>query len=148
MLLATLGLMLFTGVRPGGSYFGLVLPGGIVSGLGMGLALVSSTIAATQGVPRTQSGLASGLLNTSRLFGGALGLAVLSTIAAGASHAGAGVSSAQALTNGYGLAFTIGASLTLAGAAVAVAFLRPRGSAEVLPAVVAADDRELETQAA
>jgi MFS family permease len=148
MLLATIGLMLFTGVRPGGSYFALVLPGGVVSGLGMGLALVSSTIAATQGVPRTQSGLASGLLNTSRLFGGALGLAVLSTIAAGASHPGAGVSAAQALTNGYGLAFTIGALLTLAGAAIALAFLGPRASVAEPPAAVAADKPELETQAA
>ena len=66
-----------------------MLPGGVLSGLGMGLALVPSTIAATQGVPRTQSGLASGLLNTSRLFGGALGLAVLSTIAASSTHASA-----------------------------------------------------------
>jgi EmrB/QacA subfamily drug resistance transporter len=148
MLLATLGLMLFTGVRPGGSYFALVLPGGIVSGLGMGLALVSSTIAATQGVPRTQSGLASGLLNTSRLFGGALGLAVLSTVAAAASHPSAGVASAQALTNGYGLAFTIGATLTLAGAAVALAFLRPRGSGTGVPVAVGADEPELETAAA
>src|SRR5581483_6500093 len=51
MLLATAGLVLFTGVRSGASYAGHVLPGAIASGLGMGLALVSSTIAATQGVP-------------------------------------------------------------------------------------------------
>ena len=82
MLFATAGLLILTGVRPGGSYFTVVLPGGVLAGLGMGLGLVPSTIAATQGVPRHQSGLASGLLNTSRLVGGALGLAVLSTIAA------------------------------------------------------------------
>jgi EmrB/QacA subfamily drug resistance transporter len=82
MLIATAGLLLFTGVRPGGSYFTDVLPGGALSGLGMGLALVSGTVTAVQGVPPEQSGLASGLLNTSRLVGGAIGLAVLSTIAA------------------------------------------------------------------
>ena len=63
-----------------------MLPGGVLAGLGMGLGLVPSTIAATQGVPRHQAGLASGLLNTSRLIGGALGLAVLSTIATSSSH--------------------------------------------------------------
>jgi MFS family permease len=125
MLLATAGLLLFTGIRPAGSYFALVLPGGVLAGLGMGLALVSSTIAATQGVPGAQSGLASGLLNTSRLFGGALGLAVLSTIATAASHPSAGVGHAQALTDGYTVAFTVGAAMTLVGAAVAVSFLRP-----------------------
>jgi len=133
MLLATAGLLLLTGVRPGGNYFALVLPGGMLSGLGMGFTLVSSTIAATQGVPGTQSGLASGLLNMSRLFGGALGLAVLSTIATAASHPGPGVGPAHALTNGFTLAFTIGASVTLAGAAVALAFLRPRTIASVTP---------------
>jgi MFS family permease len=133
MVLATAGLVLFTGFRPMGSYATLVLPGGVLSGLGMGLTLVSSTIAATQGVPRGQSGLASGLLNTSRLFGGALGLAVLSTVAASASHASAGVSSAQALTDGFTVAFTAGAGITLLGAALALAFLRAPRVAEVTP---------------
>jgi hypothetical protein len=54
----------------------------MLAGLGMGFALVPATIVAVQGVPAAQSGLASGLVNTARLMGGALGLAVLSTIAA------------------------------------------------------------------
>jgi MFS family permease len=131
MLVATAGLALFTGIRPGGSYFVLVLPGALLSGLGMGLALVSSTVAATQGVPGAQSGLASGLLNMSRLFGGALGLAVLSTIAAGATHPNHTVDPAQALSNGFALAFTVGAGITLLGAGIALAFLRPRPAATV-----------------
>ena len=124
MLCAAAGLMLFTGVRPGGSYFTLVLPGAILSGLGMGLGLVSSTIAATQGVPAERSGLASGLLNMSRLFGGALGLAILSTLAASETRASLGVGSAQALTNGFGLAFQVGALFCVAGALLAVFQLR------------------------
>jgi EmrB/QacA subfamily drug resistance transporter len=130
LLLAASGLALFTGITPGASYFAAVLPGAILSGLGMGLALVSSTIAATQGVPRTQSGLASGLLNMSRLFGGALGLAVLSTIAASNSH-GVGVSPASALTNGFTVAFEVGAAILLAATVVAALGLRARPSAAV-----------------
>ena len=53
--LASAGLLLFTGVRPGGDYFALVLPGAMLAGLGMGLGLVGSTIAATQGVQRAPS---------------------------------------------------------------------------------------------
>ncbi|MGZ4307533.1 MAG: MFS transporter, partial [Solirubrobacteraceae bacterium] len=125
MLLATAGLLILTGVRPGGSYFAVVLPGGVLAGLGMGLGLVPSTIAATQGVPRHQSGLASGLLNTSRLVGGALGLAVLSTIAASSTSHAIGVSPTEALTNGFTVAFEIGAATTLVAAVVAAVLLRP-----------------------
>jgi EmrB/QacA subfamily drug resistance transporter len=125
MLLATAGLLILTAVKPGASYFAIVLPGGVLSGLGMGLGLVPSTIAATQGVPRSQSGLASGLLNTSRLVGGALGLAVLSTIATASSHPSAGVSGAQALTNGFTVAFQIGAAICITGATAAALMLRP-----------------------
>ncbi len=77
MLLAGAGLLLLTGVRPGEGYVGDVLPGGVLSALGLGLSLVPATIAAVSGVPADESGLASGLLNSSRLIGGALGLAVL-----------------------------------------------------------------------
>jgi EmrB/QacA subfamily drug resistance transporter len=128
LLSATAGLLLFTGIRPGGSYLTMVLPGALLSGLGMGLGLVGSTIAATQGVRRAQSGLASGLLNTSRLFGGALGLAVLSTIAAGRSHASLGVSHAAALTDGFVAAFEVGAVLCATGAAIAALLLRSQVS--------------------
>jgi EmrB/QacA subfamily drug resistance transporter len=132
MVSAAAGLMLFTGVRPGGSYLTLVLPGAVLAGLGMGLGLVSSTIAATGGVPREQSGLASGLLNMSRLFGGALGLAVLSTLATSETHSSLGVSSGQALTNGFGLAFRAGALFCAAGALLAVFGLRASGTRDVV----------------
>jgi sugar phosphate permease len=132
MVCAAAGLMLFTGVHPGGSYFTLVLPGAILSGLGMGLGLVSSTIAATQGVPAEQSGLASGLLNMSRLFGGALGLAILSTLAASETRASLSAGSAQALTDGFGLAFRVGALLCVAGAVLALFQLRAAPKPDVV----------------
>jgi MFS family permease len=131
MLFATAGLLVLTAVRPGGSYFSVVAPGGILSGLGMGLTLVSSTIAATQGVPRTQSGLASGSLNMSRLFGGALGLAVLSTIAASSSRGVGG--GALALTDGFTVAFEVGAAITIVAATVALLGLRPVAVRHVRP---------------
>jgi EmrB/QacA subfamily drug resistance transporter len=126
MLSSAAGLGLLTGVHPGASYLA-VLPGGVLGAGGLGLTLVPATIAAVQGVPATQSGLASGLVNTSRLMGGALGLAVLSTIAD--SHTNAqlahGASRLGALTSGYQLALGISALICMLGAGVAFALLRP-----------------------
>jgi EmrB/QacA subfamily drug resistance transporter len=135
LVLATAALMLLTAVRPGGAYAEAVLPGGVLAGLGMGLALVSSTIGATQGVPRAQSGLASGLLNMARLFGGAVGLAVLSTIAAANAHA---ATPAQGMTDGFGLAFRVGALICLVAAGIAAVGLRP-------PRYLAGSDERLAT---
>ena len=131
MLCAAAGTALLTGIDAGGSYFGTVLAGAVVSSLGMGLALVPATIVAMQGVAGSQSGLASGLLNTSRLMGGALGLAVLSTIAAAQTRGELGASPAEALTAGFGVAFEVGTLLCLAGAAVAALLLRPAAPAPV-----------------
>jgi predicted MFS family arabinose efflux permease len=133
MLLAAAGLLLLTGVRPGDGYLASVLPGGVLSALGLGLSLVPATIAAVSGVPAQESGLASGLLNTSRLIGGALGLAVLSTIAASQTHADVhgGAGGASALTSGFQLAFGVAAAVSLLGALVALALRRqpPQGEA-------------------
>ena len=134
MLLATAGLLLFTGVTPGGSYPLQVLPGALLCGLGMGLSLVTGTVAAVQGVSQEQSGLASGLLNTSRLVGGALGLAILSTIADAQTRASASAGALHAATDGFSLAFTVGALFTLMGAVAAATLLRPRAVATVAPA--------------
>jgi EmrB/QacA subfamily drug resistance transporter len=124
MLLAGGGLLLLTGVRPGGAYLAQVFPGGVLASLGMGLSLVSGTVVAMQGVPGNETGLASGLLNTSRLMGGALGLAVLSTLAASHTRGQVGVAAPQALTNGFTFAFSIGMLFCLAGAAAALLLLR------------------------
>jgi EmrB/QacA subfamily drug resistance transporter len=126
MLFAAAGLLLLTGVRPGGGYLASVLPGGLLTGLGLGLSLVPATIAAVSGVPAQESGLASGLLNTSRLIGGALGLAVLSTIAASHTHADVrgGASGASALSSGFQAAFAVAAAVSLLGALVALRLRR------------------------
>jgi EmrB/QacA subfamily drug resistance transporter len=132
MVASAVGLLLLTGIAPGGSYAGSVLPGGMLSAAGLGLALVPATIVAVQGVPRSQAGLASGLLNTSRLLGGALGLAVLSTIAASHSHSelANGTAGLRALTDGYSLALTVGAIVCGLGAAAAALLLRDRAPRE------------------
>src|SRR3954447_14272168 len=148
MLTATLGIALLTGVSPGGTYFGSVFAGALLAALGMGFSLVPATIVAMQGVGRGDSGVASGLLNTSRLMGGALGLAVLSTIAAGHTRGDLGVGAARALSDGFGLAFVVGSAISLAGAAVAALMLRPAAPVAVAPAGAAPETEEREVLAA
>jgi EmrB/QacA subfamily drug resistance transporter len=133
MLFATAGEALLTGVHPGGTYLAQVLPGGVLGALGLGLSLVPATIVAVQGVPAATSGLASGVLNTSRFVGAALGLAVLSTIAASHTHAAlaSGTSAATALTDGFQLQFGVGAVFCLVGAAAALVLLRPERSGAI-----------------
>jgi EmrB/QacA subfamily drug resistance transporter len=126
MLFAAAGLFLLTGVHSGGSYVADVLPGGLLAAMGLGLSLVPATIAAVSGVAPKESGLASGMLNTSRLIGGALGLAVLSTIAASRTHAQAiaGASGASALSGGFSQAFAVAGGFSILGALVALVLLR------------------------
>jgi EmrB/QacA subfamily drug resistance transporter len=128
MLSAGAGLALLTGLEPGSSYAAPFLPGGLLAAAGLGLSLVPATIAAVQGVPAAESGLASGLLNTSRLVGGALGLAVLTTLATSRtdSKLAAGVETLQAHTDGYRLAFAVGALLCLLGAIAAATLMGRR----------------------
>jgi EmrB/QacA subfamily drug resistance transporter len=139
LLSATAGLIVLTGMAPGGSYVAVVLPGGILSCLGMGLALVPATIAAVQGVPVAQSGLASGLLNTSRLVGGALGLALLSTIASAHTRTAiaASVAPPRALADGYGIALQYGAAFCIVAAVLGGLLLhgRPAERTVVEPAL-------------
>jgi EmrB/QacA subfamily drug resistance transporter len=143
MLIATAGLALLTAISADGSWI-LVLPGGMLAGFGLGSSLVPATIAAVQGVAPAQAGLASGLLNTSRLLGGALGLAVLGTLAAShTAHAGGG--RLEALTEGFQLAFVIGALLCLAGALVAGVLLR---HPQPVTLVEAAEAQEVDALAA
>ncbi|HUA05442.1 MAG TPA: MFS transporter [Solirubrobacteraceae bacterium] len=133
MLSSALGFTFLSGVAPGGTYVNSVLLGAVFSALGMGLVLVPATIVAMSGVERSESGVASGLLNTSRLVGGALGLAVLSTIAASQTSAAIGsAGAANAMTSGFGLAYHVGTAFALAGAAIAAFLLRDPADTDVV----------------
>jgi EmrB/QacA subfamily drug resistance transporter len=133
MLSTALGEALLTGVAPGGNYWTEVFPGGTLGAFGLGLALVPATIIGVQGVPGALSGLASGVLNTSRFVGAAIGLAVLTTLATSHTHSeiASGTNPAHALTDGFQLQFGIGAIFCLVGAIAAIVLLRPRREREL-----------------
>ncbi|HTA34596.1 MAG TPA: MFS transporter [Solirubrobacteraceae bacterium] len=145
MSVAAVGLYLLTGVHSGGSYLADVLPGGLLAGMGLGLSLVPATIAAVAGVPARESGLASGMLNTSRLIGGALGLAVLSTVAASRTRADLliGASGPSALSSGFRVAFAVSAGLSVLGALAAAVLLRARPPAPEEVASLATHERDV-----
>ncbi|MCX5201548.1 MFS transporter [Streptomyces sp. NBC_00237] len=106
-----------------GTYATAILGPGILMMLGAGLASTPLAALATSGAAPGDAGLVSGLINTSRTMGGALGLAVLSTVAA--SRTGGGTSP-EALTAGYALAFRTGTAVLLAGVVLMLVWL-PRG---------------------
>jgi hypothetical protein len=105
-----LGLASFTQVSVDGSYVADLLPGFIVIGIGLGFSFVPVSIAALAGVTGRDAGLASGLINTSQQIGGALGLAILTTVATTHTDSllNAGEAGPEALTKGFSLAFWAG----------------------------------------
>jgi EmrB/QacA subfamily drug resistance transporter len=109
-LLIALSLSLLTRLPVDGNYFLNLLPTILLMPLGVGMTFMPIFAAATSGVPGHQSGLASGLINTSQQMGGALGLAVLSGVAAGISGPHASLSK---LVHGYDLAFLVAVFLVL-----------------------------------
>ena len=126
MIVLTIGLLYFTRVSADGSYVGDLLPGFLVIALGMGFSFVPVSIAALAGVESNDAGLASGLINTSQQIGGALGIAVLSSVAVAHTTAAAtsGAHPAEALTTGFHAAFWVGAAFAAAGAVAAVVLVR------------------------
>jgi EmrB/QacA subfamily drug resistance transporter len=123
MTLEAIGLLLFSRVSADGSYLSDVLAPSLITAAGLGIAFVPVTIAAMAGVAPAEAGLASGLVNTSRQMGGALGLAILATVATAHTEA-LGGASAEAFTAGYQRAFEIGAGFAIAGALVALLVLK------------------------
>jgi MFS family permease len=125
MALVGVGLLLFSRAPVGGNLFADVLPAMLVLGVGVGLAFNPVLLATTSDVDVSESGLASGVANTGFMMGGALGLAVLASIAASrtASLQHTAHSAAAALNGGYHLAFVVGA-VCAAAAAIGATLLR------------------------
>ena len=130
MVLTAGGLVWLSQLPVHGSYLTDLLPPLVLSSLGMGAVFMPLTLVATTGLEDEDQGLASGLFNTSQQIGGALGLAILSTVAAGRS-AHAGGSTAHALVVGFRWAFAGGAVFVAAALVTMLALLRQRHVARI-----------------
>ncbi|MDR2983696.1 MAG: MFS transporter, partial [Nocardiopsaceae bacterium] len=126
LVLLTAGLLLLARIGPSGSSIGYVVLPGILVAAGIGLAVVASTIAATQSVQPAQAGLASGLVNTSRQAGGGLGIALLISFAT--SYTTHQISQNRpvpdSLTAGFRLAYLVAAGLAFAAALLSFTMMR------------------------
>jgi EmrB/QacA subfamily drug resistance transporter len=136
------GMLLFARTPVAGSYVADVMPAMILVGIGAGLAFPALMTLAMSGATPSDSGLASGLVNTSAQVGGAVGLAVLATLATERTKALAadGETAMAALNAGFHLAYLVGAVVLAAAVVIAAMVLRPEGEAQ--PAPAAAPERE------
>jgi EmrB/QacA subfamily drug resistance transporter len=138
LLLASAGLLLLVRAPVDGSYVADVLPSMILLGLGAGMAFNPVLLAAMGDVAPAEAGLASGVVNTSFMMGGAVGLAVLASVAAlrTTTLLDAGHSEVAALTGGYHVAFLLGAIFAASAAVIGAVLLRePAAVAHGEPAV-------------
>jgi EmrB/QacA subfamily drug resistance transporter len=117
MLSLALGSFLLSNVSPNGHYFLTVLPGLILVAIGLGFGYTLGTMAATSGIEASQQGLASGILNTSQQLGGAIGLAILATVASAVTN-NSGEASMVALTRGFQIAFWLMTGFSLLAALI------------------------------
>ncbi|HTS72436.1 MAG TPA: MFS transporter [Gaiellaceae bacterium] len=131
-LVSALSVGLLTRLPVDGHYFWDLFPAFVLGGAGMALSFVPVTIGGLTGVERADAGIASGLINTSRQIGGAIGIAAITAITAGATGNAA---SLAATVHGYRVALVTLLGLVLAGAAISAVFLRPERDA-------AADEHE------
>jgi len=136
LVLTAIGLAWFAQVSVHGAYVSDILLPSLVAAVGLGFAFVSMTIAAVAGVGPQQAGLASGLINTSQQVGGALGLAILVSVATTKTDsvmtAAGGAPSALpgALTEGFRAAFTVGIGFAVVGAILAAVLISSQASRE------------------
>jgi EmrB/QacA subfamily drug resistance transporter len=132
MCIAATGLIVLSRIPVAGTYLGDLLPGLMIMAVGMGLTFVPITLIATTNVDEHDAGLASGLLNTSQQLGGAIGLAVLATLAANTTtntltalgHVPSAAARVAALVDGFHVAFFVGAFLMLGGAVILAVTVR------------------------
>jgi EmrB/QacA subfamily drug resistance transporter len=131
LLLTSVSLLLLARSPVEGDYFWDLFPAFMLGGVGLSLCFVPVTIAGLTGVGPGEAGVASGLINTSRQIGGAVGLAAISTIATTFtndyvdSHAGTTTSSAAALTHGFESGFYVLTVFAVVGAVIAATLIRP-----------------------
>ena len=136
MAFCGLGSLLLTQVSVGGSYLGDLFFALLILGPGIGAAYVAGSIASLTGVSENEAGLASGLNNASFQIGGAVGVAILSTVAVSGAH---GADTLAALTDGYRSAFAV--AIAIAGLGVVAASLllgsrrEPDAVAQAEPAI-------------
>ena len=127
MVFIAAGLIWFGQVSVGGGFLTDILGPSLLAAIGLGLAFVTSTIAAVSGVDEHEAGLASGLINTSQQVGGALGLAVLASVANAVTNDATG-SPPQALTDGFQAAFMGGAAFAILGLIATLVLIRSADS--------------------
>ena len=132
LVLAAVAVLLYTRLPVNGSYAADLLPGFLLTGIGLGLAFVPDSIAALTGARGDEAGAASGLINTSQQIGGAVGIAAITTIATTAStnfarsHVSLGaLLPATSLVHGFQVAFYVLAAVLFAAAVLAAALIRP-----------------------
>lgn len=132
LLLAATGLALFALAPVQGQFWRHVFPGMVLLGLGAGMAFNPVLLAAMNEVDASDSGLASGLVNTAFMMGGAVGLAILASMAGARTEnlLAHGYAEASALTSGYQLAFMAAALFALLAAAIGALFLRNSTAAQ------------------
>lgn len=145
LLFVGIGLLWFSRVSVGGSFAADVLGPSLVAAVGLGFSFVPVTIAAVTKTRPDQAGLASGLINTSQQVGGALGVAILASVAASVSgnvDPRGRPTPAQLvdLTDGFSAAFLVGAGFAFAGAVAAILLISTRDSREMVAAAKAGED--------
>jgi EmrB/QacA subfamily drug resistance transporter len=126
MLVTIAGMVLLTRISVDGSYASDVLPALVLTALGLGAVFVPLTLVATTGLENEDQGLASGIFNTSQQIGGALGLAILASLAASKTASATGVSQQAALVEGFHVAFAGGAAFMVVALGCFLALLRRR----------------------
>src|SRR5581483_6029788 len=130
LIITALGLFWFSRIHPHGEYLRDVLGPSMVAGAGLGFTFVPVTIAAVTGIEPADAGLASGLINTSQQIGGALGVAILVSIATSriGDFGPAAAHAPVALVAGYSRAFLVGAGIAAAAAALSMLIISSRDS--------------------
>jgi EmrB/QacA subfamily drug resistance transporter len=129
-LLVAIGMFWLSLLHTGSSYWTSILPPALLMPLGIGMTMMPTIAAATSGVPSHEAGVASGLISTSQQMGGALGLSILSGIAASVAASSMQHGAAAAAVHGYSVAFLVGAGFMLLASLVALTVIRaPKKSA-------------------